>query len=105
MYSRSIYCDIAAATYYTVLFIALLLMTLHNSNIIAYFRKEGELASLIIGFIFFVVSVYQTSFLIINGTSNTITKNETVTKTIVSTIAVIVILVLAVSYLPKVSEC
>ena len=101
----SIYWLIAANIYYIVLSVALLLMTSCNSNIIAYFRKEGELASLIIGFIFFVFSVYQTCILIINGTSDTIAETETVTKAIVSIIAIIVIFVLAVLYLPKVSEC
>ena len=101
----SIYWLIAANIYYIVLSVALLLMTCHNSNIIAYFRKEGELASLIIGFIFFVFSVYQTCIVIINGTSDTIAETETVTKAIVSIIAIIVIFVLAVLYLPKVSEC
>ena len=101
----SIYWRTAADSYYTVLFIALLLMTFRNSKIIAYFRKEGELASLIIGFIFFFFSLYETSILVVNGNSNTISKNETVTKTSVSIIAIIVIFVLAVLYLPKVSEC
>ena len=79
-------------------------MTFQNSNIITYFRKEGEIASLIMGFISFVVSLVVTCNFIING-STIIAKDETITKRSVSIISIIVIFVLAVFYLPKVSEC
>ena len=90
--------------YRTVLFIALLLMTTCNSKVIAYFRKEGELASLIMGFISFVVSLVMTWKFILYRPA-IMAKDMTTTMTIVVIIAIIVIFVLAVLYLPKVSEC
>ena len=90
--------------YRTVLFIALLLMTTCNSKVIAYFRKEGELASLIIGFISFVVSLVMTWKFILYRPA-IMAKDMTTTMAIVVIIAIVVIFVLAVLYLPKVSEC
>ena len=74
-------------------------MTFQNSNIIAYFRKEREIASVIMGFIFFVASLFITCFFVIN--SSTITDRD---AAIIVIIAVIVIFVLAVLYFPKVSK-
>ena len=99
-----LYWVIAAAIYRIILFIALLLMTFQNSKIITYFRKEGEIASLIMGFISFVASLVVTCNFMINSSTTTV-KDETITKKIVSIIAIIVIFVLAVFYLPKVSKC
>ena len=77
-------------------------MTCRNSNVIAYFKKEGEIASLVTGFILFVVSVSLTCSLIIYSSFTSIT-NDTVT--VVVLLAIINIFVLAVMYLPKVGEC
>ena len=90
--------------YRTLLVIALLLMTFCNSKVIAYFRKEGELASLIMGFISFVVSLVMTWKFILYRPA-IMAKDMTTTMTIVVIIAIVVIFVLAVLYLPKVSEC
>ena len=96
----SLYWLIAVDSYYILLFIVQLLMTCRNSNVIAYFKKEGEIASLMIGFILFVVSV--TCSLIIYSSFSSITND---TMTVVGLLAIINIFVLAVMYLPKVSEC
>ena len=93
----SLYWFIAADIYRLLLFISLLLMTCHNSKILAYFRKEGEIASLIMGFILFIISLVSTYILIVNSSSTT-----TITILVVNIIVVIFLLV--VLYLPKVSE-
>ena len=87
----------AADIYRLLLFISLLLMTCHNSKILTYFRKEEEIASLIMGFILFVLSLVSTSILLINSSS-------TITITVVVINVITVIFLLAVLYLPKVSE-
>ena len=71
-------------------------MTFYNSNIIAFFRKEGEIASLIIGFITFVISLVITCSLTINSPSNSMDKDKSSTMIIVGIAAIIVIFVLAV---------
>ena len=100
----SVYWFIVLDIYRVVLFVALLLMTFCNSKIIAYFRKEGEIASLIIGFVSFVVSLLMTWKFIFYSPA-IVVKDMTTTMAIVVIIAIIVIFVLAVLYLPKVSEC
>ena len=77
-------------------------MTCCNSNIIPYFKKEGEMASLMIGLILFVVSLVVTCSLIIYSSPTTINKDI---MTVVGLLAITNIFVLAVLYLPKVSEC
>ena len=90
--------------YRTVLVIALLLMTFCNSKIIAFFRKEGEIASLIMGFVSFLISLVMTWKFIFYSPA-IIAKDMTTTMAIVIIIAIVIIFVLAVLYLPKVSEC